>query len=135
MECTLFLAARDATFDGGAVTIQTVFSHALADNAPIDVKLAFVAGVVAYPHEFGKEVRLTYRVTDEDGNIVSETFSKFKITAKKRDRIFHSHQIHITVVTLPKFCIYEFSLSIDNEVKATFPLELKEANKPPIGLG
>jgi len=129
MNVDLLVAADYANVaEGGKLNIMGIFGRIYSSTFPArHAEMYLVAKISAKPSEYGAKRQLTVKLMDEDGKLELINFSS-EIVVPKNDKgeTVQIHQIlRLVDIIFPVAGTYQFSILIDNDEKAFYPIELE----------
>jgi hypothetical protein len=129
MKVDILVAADYANVaDGGKINIMGIFGKIYSSTFPArHAEMYLVAKISARPSEYGTKRQLTVKLMDEDGKIEILNFSnEIVVPTNDKGETVQIHQIlRLVDIVFPSAGTYQFSILIDNDEKASYPIELE----------
>jgi hypothetical protein len=95
-------------------------------------EMYLVVKISARPSEYGTKRQVTVKLMDEDGKIEIVNFSRdIVVPTNDKGETVQIHQIlRLVDIIFPAAGTYQFSILIDNDEKASYPIELEQISAP-----
>ena len=134
MKVDILVAADYANVaDGGKLNIMGIFGKISSNTFPArHAEMYLVVKISARPSEYGTKRQVTVKLMDEDGKIEIVNFSRdIVVPTNDKGETVQIHQIlRLVDIIFPAAGTYQFSILIDNDEKASYPIELEQISAP-----